>query len=162
MKPRVYVDTSVVSYVTARPARDIVIAGRQHSTREWWASAAERFELVISDLVLQEAAGGDPVAARARVDALASFVRLDATAAAQELTERLIGTGAVPERAAPDAAHVAVAAANGIDYLVTWNFAHIANAMAKRRIESACRHAGFECPVICSPDELMEDAADER
>ena len=161
-KPRVYVETSVVSYLTARPARDIVIAARQHSTREWWAVAAQRFELVISDLVLQEAAGGDPAAACARLDALASFVRLDATAAAQELTERLVETGALPERAAPDAAHIAVAAANGIDYLVTWNFAHIANAMAKRRIEIACRHAGFECPVICSPDELMEEADDER
>ncbi len=160
MKPRVYVETSIVSYLTARPARDIVIAGRQQSTRDWWATAPRRFELVVSDLVLQEAAGGDPAAARARLDALASFVRLDATAA-QELTERLVGTGALPERAAPDAAHVAVAAANGIDYLVTWNFKHIANAAAKRRIETACRHAGFECPVICSPDELMEGADDE-
>ena len=109
-KPRVYVETSVVSYLTVRPARDIVIAARQHSTREWWAVAAQRFELVISDLVLQEAAGGDPAAACARLDALASFVRLDATAAAQELTERLVETGALPERAAPDAAHIAVAA----------------------------------------------------
>lgn len=112
--------------------------------------------------VLQEAAGGDPAAARASLDALASFVRLDATAAAQELAERLVGTGALPERAAPDATHVSVAAANGIDYLVTWNFKHIANATAKRRIETACRHAGFECPAICSPDELMEDADDDR
>ena len=162
MKPRVYVETSVVSYLTARPARDIVVAGRQHSTREWWTVAAGRFELVISDLVLQEAAGGDLLAARARLDALASLVRLDATAAAQELTEHLVGSGALPARAARDAAHVAVAAAHGIDYLVTWNFAHIANAMAKRGIEIACRHAGFECPVICSPDELMEGAGDEQ
>ncbi len=161
MKPRVYVETSIVSYLTARPARDIVIAGRQQSTRDWWVTAPRRFELVVSDLVLQEAAGGDPAATRARLDALASFVRLDATAAAQELTERLVRTGALPERAATDAAHVAVAAANGIDYLVTWNFKHIANATAKRRIEIACRHAGCECPVICSPDELVEDADDE-
>ena len=89
-------------------------------------------------------------------------MRLDTSVAAEELTERLVGTGAVPERAGADAVHVAVAAANGIDYLVTWNFAHIANAMAKRRIETACRRAGFECPVICSPDELMEDVGDER
>lgn len=162
MKPCVYVETSVVSYLTARPARDIVIAARQYSTREWWTAAAERFELVISDLVLQEAAGGDPAAARARLDAATSFERLDATAAAQELTEHLVGTGTFPERAAADAAHIGVAAANGIDYLVTWNFAHIANALAKRRIEIACRHAGFECPVICSPDELMAGADDER
>ena len=161
MKPRVYVETSIVTYLTARPARDIVVAGRQQSTRDWWATTSRRFELVVSDLVLQEAAGGDPAAARARLDALASFVRLDATAAAQELTERLVRTGALPERVAPDAAHVAVAAANGIDYLVTWNFKHIANATAKRRIETTCRHAGFECPVICSPDELVEDADDE-
>ena len=89
-------------------------------------------------------------------------MRLDTPGAAQELTERLVGSGAVPERAGADAVHVAVAAVNGIDYLVTWNFAHIANAMAKRGIEIACRRGGFECPVICSPDELMEDAGDER
>ena len=76
MKPRVYVETSVVSYPTARPARDIVTAGRQYSTREWWTTAAARFELVVSDLVLREAAGGDAAAAGGRVNALGGLVRL--------------------------------------------------------------------------------------
>ncbi|MCY3840292.1 MAG: DNA-binding protein [Gammaproteobacteria bacterium] len=155
MKPRVYVETSVVSYLTAEPSRDIVIAGRQHSTREWWAVAPERFELVTSDLVLQEAGGGD-VTAPDRVDALASLVRLDEMAAARRFTERLLRRGAVPERAATHAAHLAVAAVNGIDYLVTWNSAHIANAATRRRIEAECLRAGFDCPVVCRPDALIE------
>ena len=155
MKPRVYVETSVLSCLAAQPSRDIVIAGRQHSTREWWAVARERFELVISDLVLRDASGWDATFP-GRVDALASVVRFDETATARRLTERLVRRGAVPERAALHVAHVAIVAVNGIDYLVTWDFMNIANAATTRRIEIECRRAGFECPVICGPDALIE------
>lgn len=158
MKPRVYVETSVVSYLTAQPSRDIVIAGRQQVTREWWAEAPERFDLVTSDLVLQEAGGGGATVP-GRVDALASFVRLDETAAARRLTERLVSRGAVPTRAALRVAHVAAAAVHGIDYLVTWDFTYIANAVTRRRIEAECRRAGFACPVVCGPDALIETPA---
>ena len=126
MKPRVYVETSVVSYLTARPARDIVVAGRQQSTRDWWATASRRFELVISELVLEEAGVGDPEAANARLAALAPLGVLGTSAEALKLTQRLLAAGAVPSRAAQDAAHVAIAAAHGVDFLATWNFRHIA------------------------------------
>ena len=162
MKPRVYIETTVISYLTARPARDIVIAGHQQSTRDWWATASERFELVISELVREEAGAGDPDAVRARLTLLASLALLDATAEAQELAERLVSASAVPEAAIRDAAHIAIAAANGIEYLVTWNFRHIANAVTRPRIESVCRQAGFESPVICTPEELMENINDEK
>ena len=162
MEPRVYIETTVISYLTARPARDVVIAGHQQSTRDWWATASERFELVIPELVREEAGAGDPDAVRARLTLLASLALLDATAEAQELAERLVSASAVPEAAIRDAAHIAIAAANGIEYLVTWNFRHIANAVTRPRIESVCRQAGFESPVICTPEELMENIDDEK
>ena len=162
MKPRVYIETTVISYLTARPARDVVIAGHQQSTRDWWATASERFELVISELVREEAGAGDPDAVRARLTLLASLALLDATAEAQELAEKLVSASAVPEAAMRDAAHIAIAAANGIEYLVTWNFRHIANAVTRPQIESVCRQAGFESPVICTPEELMENIDDEK
>lgn len=162
MKPRVYIETTVISYLTARPARDVVIAGHQQSTRDWWATASERFELVISELVREEAGAGDPDAVRVRLILLASLALLDATTEAQELAERLVSASAVPEAAMRDAAHIAIAAANGIEYLVTWNFRHIANAVTRPQIESVCRQAGFESPVICTPEELMENIDDEK
>ena len=163
MKPRVYVETSVVSYLTAQPSRDIVIAGRQQVTREWWATAANRYELVISGLVRQEAMSGDPEAAERRLAVLESVVqRVDATREAQELTDRLVDAAAFPAAAARDAAHVAIAAANGVEYVLTWNFRHMANAVVRPRIDAVCRNAGFEPPVICTPEELMEVPDDGR
>ena len=156
MKPRVYVETSIVSYLTARPARDIVIAGRQQSTRDWWATASSRFELVISQLVREEAGVGDPDAATARLAALALLTRLAFPKEALELAQRLVDAGAVPRRAAQDAAHVAIAAVHGVEFLVTWNFRHIANATARRRVEAVCRDSGIDPPVLCTPEELTE------
>ena len=161
MQPRVYVETTVISYLTARPARDVVVAGHQQSTRDWWETASERFELVVSELVRQEAGIGDRGAARARLSTLASLATLDATAQADGLAETLVRTEAIPRTAIRDAVHIAIAAANGVEYLVTWNFRHIANAVARPLIESACRLAGFEPPTICTPEELMEDTDDE-
>ena len=161
MKSRVYVETTVISYLTARPARDVVVAGHQQSTRDWWDTASDRFDLVVSELVRQEAGIGDQDAASARLSVLASLTTLDATAEADGLAETLVRTEAIPQTAVRDAVHIAIAAANGVEYLVTWNFRHIANAVARPLIESACRTAGFEPPTICTPEELMEDTNDE-
>ena len=155
-RPRVCVETSIVSYLTARPARDIVIAGRQQATRDWWKTARTRFDLLISQLVREEAAVGDPGASRARLDALASLTALAAPMEARELARRLVDAGAVPERAARDAMHVAIAAVHNVEFLVTWNFRHIANAVARPRIELVCRRAGVGPPVLCTPEELVE------
>ena len=155
-KSRVYIETSIVSYLTARPARDIVIAGRQQATRDWWENAPTRFELVISQLVREEAAVGDPAAARARLDVLAPLAALAAPVEARDLSRRLVDSGAVPQRAARDATHVAIAAVHGVEYLVTWNFRHIANAVSRPRIESVCRRAGVEPPALCTPEELVD------
>ena len=155
-KPSVYVETSVVSYLTARPSRDIIVAAQQTMTREWWRNAPARFVLVASELVFTEAAAGDAEAARARLAALQMVTRLDNTADAVFLTRSLLEAGAFPREAAADAAHVGIAATKKVD-LLTWNLRHIANAAVRPRIERACRKAGYEPPVICTPNELMED-----
>jgi len=156
MKPTAYIETTVISYLTAWPSRDVVIAGHQQITREWWQTAADRFELVASQLVVDEASAGDPDAASERLAALNSVTLLDATDEALELARQLIEAGAIPEKAAEDAAHIAVAVTNGVEFMVTWNCRHIANASMRSRIESVCRNAGYEPAIICTPDELME------
>jgi hypothetical protein len=156
MNPSAYIETSVISYLTARPSRDVVVAAYQKVTREWWRSARDRFVLFASALVISEAGTGDADAASARLDLLRTIPLLDATREAVALTGTLLDLGAVPRKAADDAAHIAIAATNGVDYLVTWNFRHIANATMRSRIEDVCRRSGYEPPVICTPNELME------
>jgi len=163
MTPKTYIETSVVSYLTAWPSRDVVIAGHQQITRQWWATAADRFELVASQLVIDEASAGDAEAARDRLAALSSVTLLDATDEARQLAEELVAANAIPERKAEDAAHIAIAVTNGVDFLVTWNCRHIANAAMRSEIERVCRRAGYEPTIICTPDELMEtDDEDEN
>ena len=130
-KPSVYVETSIVSYLTARLSRDLIVAAQQAITREWWRDAPERFVLVASELVPTEAAGGDAEAARARLTALKTVTRLDATGEAAALTRQLLDFGAFPREATTDATHVSVAATNWVDYLLTWDFRHIASAAAR-------------------------------
>lgn len=156
MNSTAYIETSVVSYLTARPSRDVVVAAYQEVTREWWSHAATTFDLLASELVLEECGAGDPTAARARLEALEGVPLMRSSPDAEYLTQNLLDRGAIPHAAAADAAHIAIAAANGVEYLVTWNFRHIANAAMRVRIETACRQAGYEPPVICTPNELME------
>ena len=156
MRPIAYIETSVVSYLTSRPSRDVVIVAHQQATREWWRTAQDRFHLVASALVTREAGQGDPNLARARLMALEGVTLLDATVEAEQLARELIALRAVSPSAAVDAAHIAIAVTNRVHYLVTWNFRHIANAAMRSRIERVCRSAGYEPPVICTPHELME------
>jgi hypothetical protein len=157
MKPRVHLETTVISYLTALPSRDIVQAAHQQQTRDWWAHRS-RFELYASQAVVVEASRGDAAAAALRLAALAGVGLLEVNAEAEELAARLLGARVVPRKAAVDALHVAIAVVHGMHYLVTWNCAHIANAAIRGRIELECREAGFEPPAICTPEELMGDS----
>jgi predicted nucleic acid-binding protein len=159
-KPAVYLETSVVGHATSRPSRDLVVAARQQLTREWFALRAKAYELFVSELVSAEASGGDEDAARDRVAFLRDIPRLRMTDAAGELAARLVEGRAVPREAAEDALHIAVAAVHGVDYLLTWNYKHIANATMRQAIERVCREAGYEPPVICTPEELIDDERD--
>ena len=155
MAERVYVETTVVSYLTARPNRDVVIAGHQQITHEWWNTRRQGYELCVSQLVRNEAGAGDPQAARERLEVLKPMTLLETSDRALDLAKELIRAGALPAKAADDALHIAVAAVNGIPYLLTWNCRHLANATMRPVIETVCAGKGVKAPIICTPEELL-------
>jgi hypothetical protein len=156
MAERVYIETTVVSYLTARPNRDLVIAAHQQITHEWWDQARVDFELCTSQLVLQEAGIGDPEAAQERLLILKAMVLLDTTEAAVRLAAELVQAKALPEKAADDALHIAIAAEQKLPYLLTWNCRHMANATMRPVIEAVCASKGYKVPIICTPEELRK------
>ena len=156
MRPKAYVETTIVSYLTAAPSRDLVLAAHQQVTRDWW-STRDAFELFVSQFVVDEASAGNAGAAALRVAALRDLVLLDLTPDATRLATELIRGGGVQGKAGIDALHIGVASVHGMDYLVSWNCTHIANATMRARIEAICRGAGFEPPVICTPLELVKE-----
>jgi len=155
MRARLYLETTIVSYLVAKPSRDAVTAGLQVATRDWWRLRLSDFEVYVSDVVLTEAAAGDAHYAKKRLEALAAFPVLRPTAASQVLAQALVDSGVLPVKAGGDAAHIALAAAHRIHFLLTWNCRHIANAEILRRVERVCRAHRLECPVVCTPHELM-------
>lgn len=156
MVERIYIETTFVSYLTARPNRDIVIAGHQQITREWWETRRADFQLCISRLVMEEAMAGDPQAALARSRVLQAMTLLDTTKEALTLAKELIGERALPAKSGADALHIAIAASQEVPYLMTWNCRHLANVIMRARIESVCDQNGFKAPMICTPEELFE------
>ncbi|HAM59572.1 MAG TPA: DNA-binding protein [Candidatus Rokubacteria bacterium] len=160
MRSAVYVETSIISYLAARPSRDLIVAARQQVTHTWWRDRRPLFDLYVSQVVLDEVRAGDPEAAERRVALLAGLPVLDITPEVAEVAAALIARVPLPPRAGADAAHIAVAAYHGIDFLLTWNSAHIANAELRPRVEQVCRESGYRPPGLCTPDELMgEDNA---
>ena len=155
--PTVYIETSIVNYLTARPSRDVVTLARQELTREWWNSRRQRHDLFTSDVVVGEASEGDDEAARQRLDALQGIEELETTSKAEDLASALLEEGPLPEKAAVDALHIGISATEGIEYLLTWNCTHIANAAMRKPIEEVCRTKGIEAPIMCTPEELMEE-----
>jgi len=154
--PKIYIETSIPSYLTARPSNDIRVAANQNITIEWWETRRPNFELFISEFVIAEASLGNPEAAKRRLDAIANLPILATTNDVKVLVKALIFKGPIPEKAEIDAFHIAVAAVNGTEYLLTWNCTHIANAVMRPKIEEICRQQGVEPPIICTPQELME------
>jgi predicted nucleic acid-binding protein len=155
MVQRVYLETSIISYLAARPSRDLITAARQQITHEWWGLRRPHFEVCVSELVIAEAGAGDRDAADRRARIIREIPLLSIPDDAVALAQRLVQAAGLPTRAAADALHISVAACHGIDYLLTWNAAHIANAEFRPKVERACRDNGYEPPVLCTPDELM-------
>lgn len=157
VKPIVYLETTVVSYLVARPSRDIIVAAHQELTRQWWEQKRASYHLAVSELVLREASAGDPTAAEQRREALAGIDVLELSEQALELAEELAQRGAVPAAAAQDALHIAIAVTNGTEYLLTWNCSHIANAAMRRAIDEVCLARGYRPTILCTPEELLEE-----
>ena len=157
MQKTVYIETSIPSYLTARPSRDVRTAAWQQITCQWWDEARPDHELFISELVRVEAGEGDADAAARRLTALQDIPELIIDEEVRALAERLTADGGVPPSAEADALHIAVAAVHGIDYPLTWNFRHIDNAAAKPIMRSICAVAGYACPEICTPLELLPE-----
>jgi PIN domain len=155
MKPKVYLETTIVSYLTARPSRDLIIAAHQQLTQEWWTNRRTDFELYASQLVITEASAGKTEMAQRRLEALNATMLLEIKPEAATLARTFVTGGPLPEKAVADALHIAIATVHGMDYLLTWNCKHIANAEMQTAITIRCRMAGYEPPIICTPEELL-------
>lgn len=157
MKQSVYVETSVISYLTARRSRDLVIAAHQELTHQWWQTRLPGFDVFVSELVLEESRAGDEDAAGRRLSAIEGVSVLRLNDEAIVLATKLVDEGPIPREFGADALHIALAAVNGTDYLLTWNCKHLANAAHRHKTEMLVEAVGYACPVICTPEELMED-----
>jgi hypothetical protein len=151
----VYLETTFISYLVARPSRDLLVAAHQQATEEWWANRHSEFECCLSQVVIDEASVGDPTEVQKRLTIISALPALEVTTDAESLTQAIMAGGILPAYAVRDAAHVAVAAVHAIDYLLTWNCKHLANAQIARRIALVCQQLGHRMPIICTPEELM-------
>ncbi|MFM7183826.1 MAG: type II toxin-antitoxin system VapC family toxin [Planctomycetota bacterium] len=156
MNPTVYLETTIIGYLAMQPSGVLRIAANQQTTHEWWTEHRHRFSVYVSRLMVSECAAGDSVATADRLRVLAEVPLLEVTADAESLAAALLEETPLSAKATAYALHIAVAAVNGVEYLLTWNCRHIANPSLRPRIESVCRRMGFEPPVISTPRELLE------
>ena len=157
-KPKVYVETSVISYLVARRnQRDLIVAANQELTVEWWEHRRQDFELYVSAVVLAEVARGNEQFAAARTTVAQQLTIVEISESATALADSLVEHAGLPPTAYEDAIHIAVAATGGMDYLLTWNCRHIANAMIIPRVNRVIRSFGYEPPLIYTPQQLMEE-----
>ena len=156
MKPTVYIETTIIGYLAMRLSGALRTAANQQVTRDWWDNQRQNYELLVSRFVVDECSSGDPTAVRERLIFLQGLSLLDVTEAVDALAEALVLGVPLPTKATLDAFHISTAAVNGIEYLLTWNCRHIANPVLRPRIEKICRDMGYEPPVICTPQELLE------
>ena len=150
-----YIETTIPSLYVARPSRDVLHLAQQKATWDWWDSGCSGFELVTSSETISEASRGDPKKAKERLELLEPLTRISTPNEATVLADDLIKQGIIPESVSSDALHIAIAAVHGVDYLVTWNFKHIANPFIRERIRKVVTDHGYKMPVMCSPDSLM-------
>ncbi len=155
-RPTAYIETTVIGHLVGRMLTDPIVAGRQTVTRQWWPTAITKYRCFVSKVVADECAAGDPDAAKERLEVLNSLEFIATSPSVDELARKLIEECAVPKTEPRDAVHISLAAVNGLEYLVSWNFKHIVNPTTRSAIERVCRDAGFVPPIICTPDELME------
>jgi predicted nucleic acid-binding protein len=151
---RIYIESTIPSYVVARPARDLIQAGHQQTTKDWWDLKRANHELFTSQVVLDEIASGDKEMARQRMELMAGIPILPVNAEAESLAQEILDSGLLPRGADRDAAHIALATVYELDILLSWNCRHIANATIQSRLRNLAGKSGFTLPVLCTPDEL--------
>jgi len=159
--PRAYIESSIPGYYVARPSRQIALLAKQQATRDWWEGGCSGLDLVVSLETLDEIARGEEAKALERVGLVATLPVLETTDAAIDLADALVRAGIVPGKAASDAVHIAVASVHGVEFLVTWNFKHIANPFLRERIRERVLSHGFRMPTMCSPGELLNEYEDD-
>lgn len=156
-KPLLYLETTIPSYYTARVSQNLIVAAHQALTQAWWQQEAAKYDIYISQFVIDEASAGDPDAAQRRLTFLEPFPLLETTDDVEALAQQILETKLFPVKALQDISHIAVAVVHGMDYLLTWNCAHINHATTKERVRIVCEQQGVPFPMICTPEELMED-----
>lgn len=156
MKPTVYIETTIISYLTARPSRDLIVAGHQQITAEWWEDVRPKVDCFVSPFVIQEASRGDSVMVAKRLGSIADIPVLAQNETVDELAQRYFAKMSIPERSKIDAFHLAMAAAYEMDYLLSWNCRHIASAQVQKTIQKLNDEFEMQTPVMCTPEALME------
>jgi len=154
-KQKVYIETSFISYLTSKPSRDLIIAAHQQVTQFWWEERRKQFDIYISQLIYEEASKEDLEAARSRIEIISDLPLLELNESTYNLANNFILSGIIPAKYVEDAFHIAIATVHGMDYLLTWNCKHIANAAIRSEIERISREDGYICPIICTPEELI-------
>ncbi|MFB2934431.1 type II toxin-antitoxin system VapC family toxin [Aerosakkonemataceae cyanobacterium BLCC-F154] len=157
MSETVYIETSIIGYLTARPSNNLILMANLEATRQWWETRRTQFSLYISQVVLDEVARGDREIATKRLELLRDFPLLEVSADVQNLADQFLSNSNLPPKAADDALHIAAATVYGLDYLLTWNCRHIANAQIQKKLAQISFDTGYELPTICTPYELMGD-----
>jgi len=157
---RVYIETSVIGYLTARSTKNLIVAGNIETTRDWWQNRRNYFVLYISQVVFDEVAKGDAEIALKRLEILNELPLVELNQAVRNLATQFLLRSNLPAKASDDAVHIAAATVHGLDYLLTWNCKHIANAQIQRKLAEISLDLGYELPIICTPYELLGDYND--
>ena len=156
MKPSVYIETTIISYLTAKPSRDLIIAAHQQITTEWWTDVRPQVDCYISPFLIDEASRGDATYAQKRLDEIVDFTVLEVNEEIENLAQQYFAALQIPEKAKIDAFHLAVAAWHKMDYLLSWNCKHIASGRVQKMMQEINARLGVHTPVVCTPEELME------
>ena len=157
MKPKIYIETTVISYYTSRQSRDLIMAGHQQITCDWWDNQLDKYKSYISEIVYDEISRGDPIAIKRRMEVIEEFDYLEVNSEVLKLSKVYYDALDLPDKARFDAVHIALAVQHGMKYLVSWNFTHLVGARPREIIEEINYKNGIRSPIFCTPEELLGD-----